>query len=89
MQLPLRTKKRVGKVVYAVKAVANSVPFAMTCLPQALATKFLLRSTDDIALKIGVSLDNKLFEAHAWVEKEGEIIIGDFPESNYTPIWTW
>ena len=52
-----------------------------SCLTQALATRTLLNLKGQKShLKIGVDKDKKEnFEAHAWIEKEGKIIIGKLP----------
>lgn len=77
------------KVVWSVQTVAHVFPFSVVCLPQALAVKYLLRHDHRYLLKIGVSTQNQSFSAHAWVEKDGILIIGDTPQTQYVPIWTW
>jgi|GEM_PF-1514468 len=77
------------KVVWSVQTMAHVLPFGVVCLPQALAVKYLLRGDHCYLLKIGVSTQNQLFSAHAWVEKDGILIIGDTPQTQYVPIWTW
>lgn len=79
----------VEKVVWAVKAVSYNLPFSILCLPQALATKYLLRGDFMYKLTIGVNTENQNFRAHAWVEKQQQIIIGDTPLTAYVPIWIW
>ena len=59
-----------------------------TCLPQALALKWFLRA--DTSTEIIVGVDKTMgFEAHAWVQKAGRILIGDQPTSHFQPLWTW
>lgn len=70
----------IDQVVRSVKACSRLVPRA-TCLTQALAARTLLRfSGQQSSLKIGVDKteENKL-TAHAWIELNGEIIIGRVP----------
>jgi hypothetical protein len=57
------------------------VPHA-TCLTQALAAQTLLRFRGDWAkLCLGVARgDFGEFKAHAWLEADGKVIIGDSPE---------
>jgi hypothetical protein len=55
-----------------------------TCLVQACVLKY--RATETV-LKIGVRNQENGFEAHAWVEFEGQIILGKLPEFSFVPIW--
>ncbi len=63
--------------VWAVQAVSRRIP-AATCLTQAIAARLLLLgSGHDTELCIGVARDaTGSFRAHAWLEREGRIIIG-------------
>ena len=79
----------VKQLVWTVGAVSNALPLSVLCLPQALAVKYFLRGDDGFVLKIGVANPVQQFSAHAWIEKEGEIIIGDVPHMNYIPLWDW
>ncbi len=66
------------RAVWAVRAIARRFLGDKPCLTQALALKWILaRAGKKTTLKIGVNknLDNAL-EAHAWLELDGEIIIG-------------
>ncbi|MDD1778828.1 MAG: lasso peptide biosynthesis B2 protein [Candidatus Helarchaeota archaeon] len=67
----------VDHIAWAVK-MASSFGFRATCLVQALATQVLLAGEGiSSVLHIGVMKGkNSSFEAHAWVESEGRIIIG-------------
>jgi hypothetical protein len=51
----------------------------VTCLSQALATHILLvRSGYPAQVRIGVAkTDRGRLEAHAWVEGDGQILVGD------------
>ena len=63
------------KVVWAVRLAIRYVPGA-TCLPQALTTYILLgRYGHPSCLHVGVASAPK-FEAHAWVECDGKVVIG-------------
>lgn len=66
----------VTEIVRAVRFASRYVPYA-TCLTQALAARKLLRLYGQSAeLKIGVSKSNGEFEAHAWLEIDGRIVLG-------------
>ncbi len=81
----------IAAAAWAVRAVAYRLPFGLTCLPQALALKYLLRRDPNMPLHIGVQTAiPQGFQAHAWIEKDGRVVIGDWPEeTNYRPIWVW
>lgn len=68
----------VEQFVWAVRAAAAYIPRA-TCLTQVLAAKYQLeRSGRRGRIHIGVAKnkDNGKFLAHAWLECEGETVIG-------------
>ena len=79
-----------ARVVWAASAVAGRLLPKRPCLTQALVVQFLLRRRGDNAatLRIGVAKDGDFgIAAHAWVEREGEVIIGgtDSPH-RYRPL---
>ncbi|NIJ52003.1 lasso peptide biosynthesis B2 protein [Dyadobacter arcticus] len=84
-------KPDIDLTVWAVDTAANLLPMELLCLPRALATKYLLRRTPALTLEIGVEINPpKQFEAHAWVESNGNIIIGDWPKTvSYQRLWVW
>lgn len=67
-------------VVRSVRLCSRFIPYA-TCLTQALATRLLLRMDGQPSdLKIGVEKDlDEKFGAHAWIEVDGQIVIGKLP----------
>ncbi len=69
------------RCIWAVKAASQYLP-AATCLTQALAAKTLLTKKGYPAdLRIGVLKTKEgQLEAHAWVESDGKIVIGDLPD---------
>ena len=79
------------RVVWAVDTAANLLPFELLCLPRALAAKYLLRNIPALTLEIGIEMKPaKKFEAHAWVEQNGHIIIGRWPDAvSYKRLWVW
>ena len=85
------TSVEINEIVYAVNTLATILPFELLCLPRALAAKYLLRKVPSLSLEIGIEINrNKDFEAHAWVEKDGNVIIGDWSESVfYQRLWIW
>jgi hypothetical protein len=75
------------RIGYLVAAAANLIP-GTTCLPRALAAHVLLgRHGHGAELHIGVNRDSQgRFQAHAWVETEGRVIIGGPEVTGYKPI---
>lgn len=79
----------IADVVWAVESAARVLPMTLLCLPQSLAVKYLLGSSDGVVMHIGFNNDSpKGFEFHAWVEKHGKTIIGNLP-TRYQPLWVW
>ena len=70
------------RIAWSVEVAGRYVP-AATCLTLALATRLLLRQhSHDSELRIGVARSaSGTFEAHAWVEFEGRVIIGGSAEA--------
>lgn len=61
-----------------------------TCLPQALTLKYYLKNDPTARLVIGINNNiAERFSAHAWIEKDGTVILGGTSNATYTPIWTW
>ena len=76
------------KVTWAVSVMGRYIPVA-TCLAQALATQALLvRCGHPASLRIGVARSKgRQLQAHAWVESEGRIVLGDLEDlAHYTPL---
>lgn len=73
-------RARVEVIVLGVRRCCSYVPKA-TCLTQALSVGILLRhSGQPSELKIGVRKDDAGgFRAHAWVEVQGKVVIGQLP----------
>jgi len=64
-------------VAQSVGIAARRTLWPTSCLRQALALRFLLaRRGIETALHIGVKSGGDGFGAHAWVEYQGEILIG-------------
>lgn len=68
-------------IAWSVQSAARFVPGA-SCLTQALAAHVLLeQGAHPSTLHIGVSRERGRFEAHAWVEEAGSILIGELDQS--------
>lgn len=75
------THGRRRRIAAAISIVSHFMPKA-SCLTQALAAQALLRLKGESAqLHFGVTRDAKgCFKAHAWLESDGHLLIGDLPE---------
>lgn len=79
----------VDRIVWAGRAAARRMPFA-TCLSSALALQRLLaRNGHDSELHIGVAGSGGDFTAHAWLERDGRILIGEEEQHRYTRLMNW
>ncbi|GAB3952494.1 hypothetical protein GCM10028805_34640 [Spirosoma harenae] len=89
----VRTKKKIDvpnrsveREIWAIRLISKSL--AVCCLPQALALTYLLKTDKGIKLVVGIQKTHK-FEAHAWVESNGTILLGELPNFSFQPLWTW
>lgn len=78
------------QIVRNVKRVVRFIPGKDTCLVRAMAAQILcLEEGYPVRFHIGVSKDERdLFKAHAWVENEGHVLIGEEDRSFYQPLFT-
>lgn len=72
---------RQRRIASAVRLASHLIPGA-TCLTQALAAQCLLRLRGEWPkLCVGVRRSAQgIFEAHAWLEANGQIILGETPD---------
>lgn len=89
IKLPKIGNYNIDNVLNTIRWVTTKYPNSFTCLQKSLVIKFFFRSDNSVKIIIGVSINSGVFEAHSWVEKDGEIIFGDQPNSNFNPIWEW
>ncbi len=75
-------------VAWAVDVASRHVPGAKSCLTQALAAQVLLTRRGYPALvHIGVTRGEQgRFQAHAWVESEDKVVIGESELERFTPL---
>jgi len=76
----------INHVTWAVRVASRYIPRSATCLPQALATQVLLGDLGYATeLRIGLAQDQDgQIKGHAWVERQGQIIIGGSEVSQFT-----
>lgn len=85
-----REPHAVQRLTWSVRAASRYVP-AATCLTQALALQYLLgRFGYGSKILVGARKDTMgKLESHAWVECEGQVVIGGPQSSGYFPLTTW
>lgn len=80
----------IDRITWLVTISANLVPGHTKCLVRALTAQvFLKRHQHPCELRIGVTRpdSNGNLEAHAWIESQGQIILGDLPDlAKYSPL---
>jgi hypothetical protein len=79
-----------AKIVWATTAVARRLPARRNCLVDALVAHTLLRRRGhDASVRFGAALaPDRRLEAHAWVEREGRVILGASEAARFTPLRT-
>lgn len=75
-----------ARVAWAVEVVSRRLPMTDNCLVRAVATLSILRRRGlPGELRLGVARETgREFEAHAWVECEGEILVGGEEAARFT-----
>lgn len=77
----------VSRIASLVETSGRYCPFGTSCLKEALVLSRLLSSRGIPAtLRIGVGRHADVFTAHAWLEQEGQVILGDRDLGSYTPL---
>ena len=77
--LPCHRQPEAPKSVrWAVLTAGSRLPGTYDCLERALTGSTLLEASDfPHCLRFGVDTQSDTFEAHAWVESNGDVLIGD------------
>jgi Transglutaminase-like superfamily len=79
---------RADRIVWAVETASQAIPGMKNCLVQAVAAEaMLIQAGYPCELRVGVAKKgpDELI-AHAWVESEGRVVIGEFELDRYTPL---
>lgn len=78
---PYHRVRAVEHVPWAVEAVASRLPGEFDCLDRAVAGNALFAASGyDARIRLGVDKRGGAFEAHAWVEYDGQVLIGDLED---------
>ena len=74
------------RIATDVDRAARVIPRA-TCLVQALAAEWLLaRQGSAATVRFGVARGDRGFEAHAWLESGGRVILGGATAARFAPL---
>jgi len=79
------------RLLTAIEATGRRLGAYSTCLVRALVAEMLLTGVDrPMRLMIGVrrAADSRL-ESHAWIERDGQVIVGRAGGDRYQPIVEW
>lgn len=79
---------RADRIVWAVETAGGAIPGMKNCLVQAVAAEaILIRAGHPCELRIGAAKNGpRELIAHAWLESEGRVLIGDFELDRYAPL---
>ena len=78
------------QIAWAVRTVGCYLPGCRNCLVQSLAAQIMLMRKGYAAqIRIGAVRDEGEFKAHAWVECQGQIVLGAARVMQYTPFPHW
>lgn len=79
---------RADRIVWAVETAGRAIPGMKNCLVQAVAAEaMLLRAGHPCELRIGAAKNGpRELIAHAWLESEGRVLIGDVELDRYAPL---
>lgn len=89
---PIRCVRRfatneVQWVAWSVETMGAKPWMKALCLPRALAAQAMLRRRGILSrLYLGVTCDEGTLAAHAWVEVNGEVIVGATEAPRFTPL---
>lgn len=85
---PFRYCIAIERVVWSVDVISRHIPGDVKCLARALATQGLLAQQGHTAqLQIGIIKREGKLEAHAWLENQGKVVIGNLPNlSDFTTL---
>lgn len=86
----VRGNATADEVAWAVKAAARRLPLRLVCFQQALAAQRMMRRRCvDARLHYGIALDQKDMAAHAWVEVDGRVLIGEGVDRPFARVATF
>jgi hypothetical protein len=86
-----------SQVLWALNAIAYRLDFASNCLVRAFAAEVVLSTgRDPVRVTIGIRRVGKRLEGHAWLERNGSVIVGELVsahsrsvQSSFTAMLSW
>ena len=77
------------RIVWAIEATGRRLGRVSTCLLRALVAELVLNPKGGtICLTIGIRRTADTLQAHAWLARNGRVLIGA-PEDGYAPLVNW
>lgn len=77
----------VPRLVWLVEVAGRHTPIKATCLKKTLVLSWILgRRGIPTELRIGVARHDGVFSAHAWLEREEQVILGHQEAERYEPL---
>ncbi len=89
VQHPNSDEDKLKQIIWAIESASYHIPLNFTCFPRALTAQLMMkRSGYPVDLRLGIiRMPDKKMEAHAWIEYQDKVLIGDLPNlSQYTPL---
>lgn len=88
---PWTTVEQPDQITWAVTCAATSLPGSGTCLAQAVVGEALLAAHGySSTVRLGVKRSQSEFAAHAWVERENAVVIGELSDlDDYRILSEW
>lgn len=84
-----RAARSAPAVGWAVRRVADRLPFETKCLPRALAAHWMLRrrgGASRVVFGVRRAAPERRPEYHAWLVMDGETVIGGRQAASFTPL---
>ncbi len=80
-----------ARAIWALEASRRILPGLSTCLTRALVAELVLASPHrSVMLTIGIRRGERArIEAHAWVHRDGRVLVGGPSASAYVPLISW
>lgn len=77
----------VSRMAWLVEIAGRMTPVTATCLKKALVLSWLLRKRGIAStLQIGVAHHDGVFAAHAWLEHNGQVVLGQQERDGFAPL---
>lgn len=85
---PVELASSIARMAWLVEVAARYAPVNVTCLKKALVLSWLLgRRGIATRLRIGVVREEAGLKAHAWLEREGQVVADQAGAHGYEPLF--